>query len=173
MVDARLTHISINADDVAESTRFYTEVFGLEPVPTPDFGDPIQWLQCGDIHLHLVTKNAEAPPFYHFALHVDDFEGVYEAIDAFETVQFDCLGDPEEEFDDDGNPPVYRVDSGAVQLYLRDPSGNKVEVNYPDAADLDPSVLVNVVDREEVASPPEGRGPVRMYSDELRAAIGR
>ncbi len=32
---------------------------------------------------------------------------------------------------------VYELPDGAVQLYLRDPAGNMVEVNYPDAADLD------------------------------------
>jgi hypothetical protein len=143
-------------------------VFGLEPVPTPYYGDPIQWLQCGDVHLHLVTKDVEAPPFHHFALHVDDFEGVYEAVDAFETATFDCLGDPEEEFDEDGNPPVYRVKSGAVQLYVRDPS-----VNYPDAEDLDRSVVTHVVDRDEAAPPPADRPPVRMYSEGLLAVIGR
>lgn len=172
MAVARITHISINADDLEESVRFYTEVFGLEPIPTPYYGDPIQWLRCGDAHLHLVTKNVEAPSFHHFALHVDHFEGVYRAVEAFETATFDCLGDPKEEFDGE-TPPVYRVKNGAVQLYVRDPSGNEVEVNYPDADELDRSIVTHVVDREEAAPPPADRPPVQMYSDELLAAIGR
>lgn len=172
MGETRLTHISINADDVEESTRFYTEVFGLEPIPTPDYGDPIQWLRCGEVHIHLVTKGVEAPDFHHFALHVDDFEGVYEAVEAFASARFDCLGDPAEQFDADGNPPVYRTKGGTLQLYVRDPSGNKVEINHPDDG-VDRSVARHLVDRHEVAEPPEDRGEVRMYTEELLAEVGR
>lgn len=35
---------------------------------------------------------------------------------------------------------LYELPDGAVQLYLRDPAGNMVEVNYPRAADLDASL---------------------------------
>jgi predicted enzyme related to lactoylglutathione lyase len=33
-----LTHVSVIAEDVAESTEFYESVLGCEPVPTPRFG---------------------------------------------------------------------------------------------------------------------------------------
>jgi hypothetical protein len=36
---------------------------------------------------------------------------------------------------------VYELPDGAAQLYLRDPAGNMVEVNYPRAAALDRSVI--------------------------------
>ena len=33
------------------------------------------------------------------------------------------------------------LNDGAVQMYLRDPAGNLVEVNWPDASTLDRSVV--------------------------------
>ena len=38
-------------------------------------------------------------------------------------------------------PKVYELPDRTVQLYLRDPAGNKVEVNYPDAAVIDCSMV--------------------------------
>ena len=31
------THVSISATDLEESVRFYTDFFGMEEVPSPDF----------------------------------------------------------------------------------------------------------------------------------------
>jgi catechol-2,3-dioxygenase len=37
----RINHVSVSARDFAESVRFYSEVLGMEPVATPDFGFPV------------------------------------------------------------------------------------------------------------------------------------
>jgi lactoylglutathione lyase len=49
---------------------------------------------------------------------------------------------------------VYQLPDGAVQLYVRDPAGNLVEINWPDATTLDRSVAVHV---EKVAGEPDAR----------------
>jgi len=36
---------------------------------------------------------------------------------------------------------VYELPDGAAQLYVRDPAGNMVEINCPDAGTLDRSVV--------------------------------
>ena len=36
------------------------------------------------------------------------------------------------------------LNDGAVQMYLRDPAGNLVEVNWPDASTLDRSVVTTM-----------------------------
>jgi catechol 2,3-dioxygenase-like lactoylglutathione lyase family enzyme len=48
-----LNHVSIHAKDLSESVRFYSEVLGLETIPTPNFGYPVQWLRLGDRQLHI------------------------------------------------------------------------------------------------------------------------
>ena len=47
---------------------------------------------------------------------------------------------------------VYQLPDGAVQLYVRDPAGNLVEINWPDVTTLDRSVVTQV---EKVAGKPD------------------
>jgi lactoylglutathione lyase len=124
------THVSVHAHDLEESARFYKEVFGMEEVPAPGFPFPVRWLRVGDLQLHLFPSEDEAPRGHHFGLDVDDFEAVYRKAKE-KNVQI-----KEGYFSN-----IYELPDGAVQLYLRDPAGNMVEVNYPDAAGLDRSVV--------------------------------
>ena len=72
----RLNHVSIHADDLEESARFYERVFGMERLPTPRFQDTtVIWLRLGDQQLHLFTRETGPPRYHHFGLEVDDFDG--------------------------------------------------------------------------------------------------
>ena len=124
------THVSVHAQDLEESARFYKEVFGMEEVPAPGFPFPVRWLRVGDLQLHLFPSDDEAPRGHHFGLDVDDFEAVYRSAKE-KDVQIEA----------GYFSNIYELPDGAVQLYLRDPAGNMVEVNYPNAADLDRSVV--------------------------------
>jgi YD repeat-containing protein len=88
------------------------------------------WLEVGDQQLHLFHRDTPAPEFHHIGLDVDDFEAAYTA--ALERGLFDR---------DAWSPNVRVLNDGAVQMYLRDPAGNLVEVNWPDASTLDRSVV--------------------------------
>ncbi len=127
------THVSVHAHDLDESARFYMELFGMEEIPAPEFPFPVRWLRVGGLQLHLFQSDDPAPQGHHFGLDVDDFEAIYQK--AHE------IGAQEKEgyFSN-----VYELPDGAVQLYLRDPSGNMVEVNCPDVSTLDPSVIGEV-----------------------------
>jgi catechol 2,3-dioxygenase-like lactoylglutathione lyase family enzyme len=124
------THVSVHAHDLDESVRFYKELFGMEELPAPGFPFPVRWLRVGDLQLHLFQSDESAPSGHHFGLDVNDFEAAYEKARE--------MGVQEKEgyFSN-----VYELPDGAVQLYLRDPSGNMVEVNWPDASTLDRSVV--------------------------------
>ena len=99
-------------------------------------------LRVGDHQLHLwndPARGVEATRFAHFGVHVDDFEAVYrraEDRDAFAAIGVDSA------------PPQVFEFNGTAQLYLRDPTGNLVEVDHPDIDALDRSVFADVVTRE-------------------------
>jgi catechol 2,3-dioxygenase-like lactoylglutathione lyase family enzyme len=120
-----LNHVSISAVDLEESTRFYEEVLGLERIPTPTFAQPVQWLRIGDLQLHLFQDDSEAPPRHHLGLTVDDFDQAYTMVKS--------------RVDDEWGWRLVELPSRQVQLYLRDPAGNLVELNWPDADTLDRS----------------------------------
>ena len=75
------THVSVYARDLAESIRFYRELFGMEEVPSPDFTNPVSWLRVGDLQLHLLQSEDPTPTRQHFGLDVDDFEAAAKSKD--------------------------------------------------------------------------------------------
>ena len=124
------THVSVHANDLDESARFYREILGMGEIPAPDFPFPVRWLRVGDLQLHLFQSDSPAPSGHHFGLDVDDFEAVCE-----KARNLDAM-DGSDYFSN-----VYELPDGAVQLYLRDPAGNMVEVNFPAVEKLDRSII--------------------------------
>jgi len=57
-----INHVSISANDLDESTKFYEEVFGMERIPAPDFGPPVRWLEGRVARLYLGPADATASP---------------------------------------------------------------------------------------------------------------
>ncbi len=124
------THVSVSAHDLDESARFYTEMFGMEEVSAPDFPFPVRWLRVGNLQLHLFLSEDPAPRAHHFGLNVDDFETAYRKAEELGV-----------QVGDGYYANVYELPDGAAQLYVRDPAGNLVEVNWPDSSTLDRSVV--------------------------------
>jgi lactoylglutathione lyase len=152
------THVSIHAYDLEESVRFYTELFGMERVPSPDFAQTVEWLQLGDQQLHLFLSDDPAPRRHHIGLDVDDFEAVYTI--ARDRGLFD--GDA---FD----ATVRELVDGAVQMYLRDPAGNLVEVNWPDASTLDRSIVTQITHIEDERPQSEEAKRATLYANRAPA----
>ena len=126
MAATGINHVSISARDLEESTRFYETVFGLERIATPIFATPVQWLRVGNRQLHLfLDESGTAPSRHHLGLTVDDLDGAYEAVSNLMSSEW--------------GSELVELPSGQVQLYFRDPAGNLIELNWPDADTLDRS----------------------------------
>jgi catechol 2,3-dioxygenase-like lactoylglutathione lyase family enzyme len=149
----RFNHVSIHAVDMEESLRFYIDVLGMELVPSPDFEFPVQWLRLGDQQLHLFLRSTPAPEFHHIGLDVDDFEAAF--VMARERGMLD---------DETFTPQVRELNDGSVQMYLRDPAGNLVEIDWPDVTTLDRTVVTDIQHvRDERAQSPEAL-QARLYT---------
>ncbi len=109
----------------------------MEEIPAPNFSSPVRWLRVGDLQLHLFESDVPAPARHHFGIDVDDFEAAYRKAKEL------GIGD-ERHFPAD----VYELPDGAVQMYVRDPAGNLVEVNWPDVTTLDRAVVTGIVKRD-------------------------
>jgi lactoylglutathione lyase len=120
-----INHVSIAARDLEASTRFYEEVFGMERIPSPTFPDPVQWLRVGDLQLHLFLDQETPSARHHIGITIDDFDAAYQAVKERASGQFGWR--------------LVELPSRQVQLYFRDPSGNLIELNWPDADLLDRS----------------------------------
>ncbi len=116
---SRINHVSINALDLQESVDFYVDLLAAEPITTPNFGLPVQWLALGRTQLHLFQKDLRPTSHHHLGITVDDVEPVYRAAErrgAFDDNAF-------------GNHLV-ELPGDVVQLYVRDPAGNLVEIDH-------------------------------------------
>jgi catechol 2,3-dioxygenase-like lactoylglutathione lyase family enzyme len=129
----RFNHVSVHATDMEESLRFYVDVFGMERLPSPNFSQHVEWLRLGDQQLHLFKSENPAPRSHHFALDVDDFEAAYRKAEELELLDDETFG-----------AAVRELPDGAVQMYIRDPAGNLVELNWPDVSTLDRSVITTI-----------------------------
>jgi catechol 2,3-dioxygenase-like lactoylglutathione lyase family enzyme len=118
-VSPQINHVSINALDLQESVDFYVDLLGAEPIPTPNFGIPVQWLALGDTQLHLFERDLTPTSHHHLGITVDDVEPVYRAAerrDAFDDTAF--------------RNRLVLLPGDVVQLYVRDPAGNLVELDH-------------------------------------------
>ena len=118
MATLGINHVSINARDLQESVDFYVELLGAERIPTPNFGIPVQWLALGNTQLHLFERDLQPTSHHHLGITVDDLEPVYRAVQRHEA------------FDDAAfHNRLVELPGDIVQLYLRDPAGNLVEID--------------------------------------------
>src|SRR6267154_599629 len=130
-----INHVSIHAQDLELSTAFYEQLFGMERIPATNFAFPVVWLRLGRQQLHLfVRSEAQPPQFHHVGLNVDDFTAVYSRAS-------------EQRLRDDSAffSAMYELPDGSVQMYLRDPAGNLVEVDWPDARTLDARIRKHLI----------------------------
>ena len=133
-------HLSIGAKNMEESVRFYERVFGMERIPTYNFGFKTQYLRCGDLQLHVFELEDHIPRFQHFAIDVDDFQGVYDVAREMNALDNETFRNSVNELPD-----------GSVQMYIRDPGGNLVEVDWPDVSKLDRSCIPHLKNLGEFA----------------------
>lgn len=108
-------HVSVNVDDLDVALTFYVEALGLTPAERPDLGFPGAWLQGPNgVQVHLLEREGGGSDANHFALEVRDLDA---AVASLRGRGLD-VNDP------------FDVGAGR-QVFLRDPSGNVVELNQP------------------------------------------
>ena len=115
-----LDHINVYCADLDRSRTFYADVLGLRDGARPAFGVPGAWLYLGDRPVvHLVGGRAgEAPlttgPFDHIAFEADDFQTMRARLKSLDL-----------DFQENDVP-----DFKIQQLFVRDPDGVKIELNF-------------------------------------------
>ena len=121
-METRINHVSINARSLSESVDFYTDLLGAERIPTPNFGLPVQWLALGRTQLHLFERDMQPTSHHHLGITVDDLEAAYRVAERRECFEYEAFGNH-----------LVLLPGDLVQLYVRDPSGNLVELDQAGA----------------------------------------
>jgi lactoylglutathione lyase len=121
----QLNHVSVIANDLEASRRFYVDELGLEELPTPNFTFPVVWLKAGSGQLHLFTRGGGPPSHAHFALEIAEFMPVYRRMKEIGALDHERFGNC-----------MYELPDGGIQMYIKDPAGNLVELDHPDASTI-------------------------------------
>lgn len=123
-------HVSLIVDDLEKSRDFYTNVLGLQELPAFKFDYPVQFYQINETEQLHLTEWQEAPLFRgHFCLEVDDFNTAF--------YQFKELG----VIDTAPWGKVRKLKNGAMQMFVRDPAGNLIEITYRGSEPIDPAIM--------------------------------
>ncbi len=125
----RINHVSVNALDLERSSQFYVELLGAVPISTPNFGIPVQWLALGRTQLHLFERDLTPTSHHHFGLTVDDVEPVYRAAERWNALDDEAFRNR-----------LVELPGDVVQLYVRDPAGNLVEIDHHGVDRLPPDL---------------------------------
>ena len=128
-------HVLILADDLKKTKEFYVDLLGLKDGYRPDFPFPGHWLYLNEddkaacIHLAM-RKQGDGQDYY-----IGEKNNVKSGSGAIDHVAFNCedIDSMKEMFDNKSFEYTHRKVPGfpLEQLFVDDPDGVKVELNFP------------------------------------------
>lgn len=125
-----IQHVNVMVDDLDAAIEFYGDVLGLTRATTPDLGFPAQFFAVDDHQeIHVNQLGDVHPERSHFCLRLDDFNAVFNrALDRglFETETWG---------------QARRLPTGVMQAFVRDPSGNLIEISCEADQPVDPAIF--------------------------------
>lgn len=121
-----MNHFTVLTDDLDRTRAFYVGLLGLREGPRPPLGFPGAWLYAGERPvLHVIAGRAlpeeRRGVLDHMAFSATDLAGLTARLEAA-GIAYDL-----------GRQP----DSNVWQLFTRDPSGAKVELDFDPGETLD------------------------------------
>ncbi|MEM7263166.1 MAG: VOC family protein [Planctomycetota bacterium] len=151
----RINHIALVVDNLEQACRFYEEEFQLEALPGYKFDYPAQFYRINDEQQLHLTEWDDQPSFRgHACIQVDDFAACFRRMKARRAIDLKPWG------------KVRKLPDGTYQMFVRDPSGNLIEISAPPGSDVDPQVFE---DQEFAQSDP---GPYRSGRNDARGLQG-
>jgi catechol 2,3-dioxygenase-like lactoylglutathione lyase family enzyme len=121
-----MNHITVLTDDLERTRAFYVGLLGLRDGPRPPLGFSGAWLYAGDRPvLHVIAGRAlpeeRRGVLDHMAFSASDLAGLTSRLEAA-GISYDLHRQP---------------DSNVWQLFLNDPNGARVELDFDPSETLD------------------------------------
>lgn len=128
----QIHHVTMIVDDLEKACDFYEAVLGLEPVNMVNLDFPAQFYKIGERQQLHVTEWKDVHSFRgHLCMQVDDFMSVFnkaKALGALDTAPW-------------GRTRM--LPDGAMQMFMRDPSGNLIEISCKAGTPIDMAIFAD------------------------------
>lgn len=126
----RINHVTVIVDNLEKATQFYEKELGLEPLSAFQFDYPVMFFRINaEQQLH-VSEWEDTPSFRgHICFVVDDFNAIFFRMKELNIIDIKPWG------------RVRQLPDGAMQLFVRDPSGNLLEISSSPDAEIDPNIF--------------------------------
>lgn len=145
-----IEHFLIQTADIEATKNWYINVLGMREGPHPDFKFPVVWLYVGDtdvVHLTQGGKNVSENRKQYLGQQSEETHGS----GAVDHIAFRCTGlsDMMARLQKSGVEFRKRMvdDQGLFQLFLLDPNGVKIELNFAnaEAAGIAPDLMASAL----------------------------
>ncbi len=150
-----IEHYLVQTDDFEGTVRWYEEVLGLARGYTPNFGFPVQWMYIGERDVLHITHGGSKSTRNRKVYLGQESEAIHGS-GVIDHVGFRCsdLRAVIAALEDKGVGFTQRQVNaqGLYQLFLFDPNGVKVELNFPvaEAEGLAPPVMASSFEYQDV-----------------------
>lgn len=119
-----ISHIALQVTNLQQSTNFYKDVIGLQPLEEPFKLGRHSWFALGPAcQLHLIAGAVELPQFHidhHLALSTADLQNFIQQLDAAGVTYYDAKK---------AAGVVHVRPDGIRQVFFQDPDGYWLEMN--------------------------------------------
>ena len=126
----KINHVTLIVDNLEKAGEFYQNELGLEPLAAFRFDYPVMFFKFNDEQqLHLSEWEDTTSFRGHICVQVDDFNSIFFRMKELNVIDVKPWG------------KVRQLPDGAMQMFVRDPAGNLVEISSTPGSEVDPLIF--------------------------------
>lgn len=126
----KINHVTLIVKNLEEAGEFYEKDMGLEVLPAFNFDYPVLFFKFNEEQqLHLSEWEDKSSFRGHVAIQVDDWNTMFWNFKKKGIIDIEPWG------------KVRRLPDGAMQMFVRDPSDNLVEITSDPSDDIDKAIF--------------------------------
>lgn len=146
----KINHVALVVSNLEEACKFYEEELGLEAIPAFLFDYPTAFFKFNEEQQLHLTEWEDTYSFRgHICVQVDDINTIFHRMKELGIIDIRPWG------------KVRQLPDGAIQMFVRDPSGNLVELSSDPKANIDPGIFEDDLYQEGIYV--SGRNDFRGY----------
>jgi len=146
----KINHVALIVKDLEAACIFYEKELGLEPLPTFLFDYPTAFFKFNDQQQLHLTEWEDTHSFRgHICVQVDDINALFFRMKDLGIIDIQPWG------------KVRRLPDGAIQIFVRDPSGNLIELSSDPEDPIDAKIFEDELYQEGIYV--SGRNDFRGY----------